>query len=102
MHKKYFNRYDVMIKNAVANLKAMFIHYGAPNHQLYPYLQRILGKRHTEEMKQIAPCHCIQAYSNQSQKKLDRKHCRRNSVGENPTETEVRGVKFQPGLRQIC
>ena len=44
MHKKYFNRYDFMIKNAVANLKAMVTHYGAPNYQLYPYLQRILGK----------------------------------------------------------
>lgn len=73
-------------------------------HQIINYIHTSKGswaRRHTEEMKQIAPCHCIQTYSNKSQKELDRKHCRRNSVGENPTETEVRGWKFQPGLRQI-
>ena len=42
MHKKYFNRYDFMIKNAVANLRAMFTHYGASNYQLYPYLLDII------------------------------------------------------------
>ena len=33
-----------MIKNAEAKLIAMFTCYGAPNYQLHPYLQTILGK----------------------------------------------------------
>ena len=47
-------------------------------------------------MKQITPCHCIQAYSNKSQKELDRKPCRRNSVGENPQFSSVQSLSRVP------
>lgn len=91
-----------MIKNAVAKLIAMFTCYGAPNYQLHPYLQTILGKapHRGNETDPTLSLHASVLYK--SWQGLDRKHCRRNSVGENLADAEVRGLKFQPGLSQIC